>query len=141
MGKAKTEHELLAMRWADGDVDEGDALHKHFEELQDSGHLEDFVDIAKEGRRLWRRMFKEKIEPYSPADSVISAVAAAGYALAIEHVAQRLGVADSVVRDAIETGGGADAEKFLQQCRDMRSPERLEKIAAAFRACAAKEQE
>jgi len=141
MGKAKTDHELRAMRWRDDDVDEDDELHKHFEVLQDRGELANWMDVADEGRRIWSRMFGEEIESYSAADGVISAVAAAGYGLAISHLAKRLGVTEVGMRCAMESQSAADADKFLQQCREYGSPEYLAKTQEAARAYFAKEQE
>lgn len=141
MGKAKTEHELAAMRWRDDDVDEGDELHKHFEVLQDCGEIATWMDVADEGRRIWSRMFGEEIESYSAAEGVIGSVAAAGYALAIAHIAERLGVTACGIRCAIEREAVADADKFLQECREYGSPEYLAKIQEAARAHVEKEQE
>jgi hypothetical protein len=116
MGDAKTDHELRAMRWRDDDgVDEGDALHAHFQELEDRGEFEDWTDVGSEGSRMWGRMFDEDIELGSPADHVMSAVAASGFGLALKLVANRLGVTEFGIRCALEEPG--DASEFLEKCR------------------------
>lgn len=60
--------------WADDDYEEdlGDLLHVYFEATK----MRDWVDIANEARDLWKFLFKEEVEMYSPIDELLSAVAA-----------------------------------------------------------------
>lgn len=73
------------------DIDECDALHLHFGTVK----FRDWCDVSDEGCRVFGLAVdgdSESIEQFSLIDGVISAVAAAGYNLAIDRAAKFLGV-------------------------------------------------
>lgn len=118
-GTQKTEHEPIILRWEDVDVDEADELHLHFTALEESGQLTDWIDVTDEGRRLWNMMFDDQVEEGSAIDSVLAAVAASGYELALRHIAKQLGVSLHAVKCALERSGKPDAERFVAKCRQI----------------------
>jgi hypothetical protein len=120
----RTEHEPFIARWQDDDVDEADELHAHFTALEEAGEFVAWFDVASESRRLWKVMFNEDIEEHSAVDSILNAVAASGYGVAVRHVAQRLGVSTRDVMRALDIDDSkpdaaitAQPEKFFAECK------------------------
>lgn len=106
------------------DVDLESVLHRYFESLLESGEIWDWPAVAEYGRQSWELAFGEHIERRSPIDSVISAVAGAGYEAAIRHVARRLGVPARAIHAALNIDPNeppaaidADAAKFVAECQ------------------------
>jgi len=115
-----TETEKKLLKWNDpGDTsDTCDLIPKHFTETQVA--FSDWPDAANEGVRLYGLMFQEHIEPFSPLDGLFSGVAAAAYCLAIQQVAEQLGVTEFAVRCALETDRRNDADGFVRECKQIR---------------------
>ena len=109
-----TELEGRLAGWDTNDDETSDTIHKHFTVMEKQ--FEDWGDIADEGRRLWSLMFAETIESESAIGSVICGVAASGYALAVRHVAEKLGVSPVSVMVGLESKGNADAQSFVSDC-------------------------
>ncbi len=112
-----SETERRILKWDDPDdgSDTCDLIHKHFTEC--SGKFETWSDVADEGLRLWNMMFSDNIEEGSPTDGVLTGIAAAGYELAIAHVASQLGVSGYAVECALEHSNVGNPSAFLGECQ------------------------
>jgi len=97
--KARSALEQEIANWDREDVDLGDAVHKHFEELASQMH--DWIDVAAEGRRLWDVAFKEPVEEFSPIDDMLNGVAAAAWDVAVSRIASQLNISAKNLRNTL----------------------------------------
>lgn len=107
----RTSFERFLSRCSATGSDPSDAVHKHFEALRHE--FIDWVEVADEGRRVWRIMIDERTENYSPGQAVFDGIAAAGYYLALDVLAVRLGISADDVMGALEECRRADTISLL----------------------------
>lgn len=109
-----TDCEVALAGWETNDDCTSNTVHNHFTKLEPT--FSDCWDVASEGRRLYSVMFDERIEEYSPVDSILNGIAASAYFLAIYHVAELMGVSAESVQIAMDSCDTTNAVAFANEC-------------------------
>ncbi len=88
----------LVDEWVDDDY------YEHFEKLENgwSNEVSPWVDVTKEGERLYNIMLDDKIEEGSPIDCLISAMNATSWHIAIRIMARILKLDYDSLEDIME---------------------------------------
>jgi hypothetical protein len=113
--RPQTEFEAVIADWESGEADSADAIHHHFTKLEPT--MDDWIDVAEEGRRLWRISFGERLDEYSPELAIINGVAASAFALAFQQVAKALGVTEYGVEQASAVDAAISPEEFVASAK------------------------
>jgi len=101
----QTRFEKTIKSWRTNDAHIGDAIHKHFTEVEPS--LEDWIDVYTEGMRVWGLVFEEALDEFDLETDVLAGVAASAWNLALTQVVQ-----------ALELSGVGQLEETLRGMRD-----------------------
>ena len=101
----QTRFEKTIKNWRTNDEHIGDAIHKHFTEVEPS--LEDWIDVYTEGMKIWGLVFEEDLDEFDLETDVLAGVAASAWNLALTQVVQ-----------ALELSGVEQLEETLRGMRD-----------------------
>jgi hypothetical protein len=124
--KKLSKAEMAISVWMDDyECDIQNTIHVHFEDWEkkkkrNTRRLLDWTDVSQEAQRVYELLFHEKCGEYSPMTALLDGVAASAYCLAMENVAQHLGVSGKAVKSlAYENKGDGDADFFLLECKKL----------------------
>lgn len=104
--KKLTDAELRSYMDAESELWEND-LYVHFGAFG----FRDWTDVSLEGRRVYGVMFDMSVEPESPIDDLLSAVAAESFDAAILSVAEMLGCRPDALRCVVASWSEAPIDE------------------------------
>ena len=101
----KTKFQDVVKNWQTTDEHVGDAIHKHFTEIEPT--FEDWIDVYTEGMNVWRLAFGEELDEFDMETDILAGVAASAWNLALVQVVK-----------ALKLRGIDQLEELLEDMRD-----------------------
>jgi hypothetical protein len=89
----KTKFQDVVKNWQTTDEHVGDAIHKHFTEIEPT--FEDWIDVYTEGMSIWSLALGEELDEFDIETDILAGVAASAWNLALERVVKALDLPDA----------------------------------------------